>query len=70
MVTRENLSLKCVNSTNCTLKLMLEEVGGLIGKTILLYIVGMVYHNIALDWHLCCMHVHSNSHGSLYSGGL
>src|ERR1700738_598924 len=65
-----NLSFVYVNSINCTVRLFVGCGGGVLwcGSSLIHRRSGL---NRALQWHLCCSHVHGRSHvGTVFSCGL
>ena len=70
IVSGENMSFVYVNSINCIVRLLSGFRGGGLwyGRPLMQSISGL---NLALQWHLCWLHVHINSHGgTVFSCGL
>ena len=61
IVSCENLSFVYVNSINCMVRLSAGSVGGVLwcGSSLTHSKSGL---NLALQWHLCCLHVQSRIH--------
>ena len=62
IVSCENLSLVYVVLINCTMRLFIGFSGGVLwyGSPLIHNMSGL---SLALQWHLCCPHVHGRSHG-------
>ena len=70
IVSYENLSFVYVNSINCMVRLSVGCSGGVLwcGSSLIHKMSGL---KRALQWHLCCSHVHGRSHvGTVFSCGL
>jgi hypothetical protein len=70
IISCENLSFVYVNSINCMVRLSAGSVGGVLwcGSSQTHSKLGL---NLALQWHLYCLHVHGRSHVEIvFSCGL